>query len=293
MRLQQKIHISTFAVFIPLMITILAISLNLKDQARETFYQEAETVANFVDFICQNEVDKIDLAIKAVLNDNSLPTYFLLELSDTLNFRCRKLSDKFDLTLLALFNRDGSFSTFHIPDQNRSHDENHKMEDKISFLLKELKAPQAGNQQNLITFADQLYLIYKAPLITNQEETIGTIGLALPFPSETFFDDIYALSSATLEVAFWRGRKLLVGSPTLTSSHHYRQQRPTSRQRALRLEDGTIFTGKSFGAAGTRDAEVVFNTSMTGYQEILTDPSYCGQIVTMTYPLDRQLRRLR
>jgi len=53
----------------------------------------------------------------------------------------------------------------------------------------------------------------------------------------------------------------------------------------LALEDGTVFTGRAFGAAGTSDGEVVFNTSMTGYQEILTDPSYKGQIVTMTYPL--------
>src|SRR5437773_8473288 len=53
----------------------------------------------------------------------------------------------------------------------------------------------------------------------------------------------------------------------------------------LALEDGTIFTGRGFGAAGTSEGEVVFNTSMTGYQEILTDPSYAGQIVTMTYPL--------
>ena len=52
----------------------------------------------------------------------------------------------------------------------------------------------------------------------------------------------------------------------------------------LALEDGTIFTGKSFGAEGEIDGEVVFNTSMTGYQEILTDPSYRGQIVTMTCP---------
>ncbi len=46
-----------------------------------------------------------------------------------------------------------------------------------------------------------------------------------------------------------------------------------------------MFTGRAFGAAGTSEGEVVFNTSMTGYQEILTDPSYKGQIVTMTYPL--------
>ena len=52
----------------------------------------------------------------------------------------------------------------------------------------------------------------------------------------------------------------------------------------LALEDGTVFTGKAFGAAGEIDGEVCFNTSMTGYQEILTDPSYRGQIVAMTYP---------
>ena len=52
----------------------------------------------------------------------------------------------------------------------------------------------------------------------------------------------------------------------------------------LALEDGTVFTGKAFGSRGESDGEVVFNTSMTGYQEILTDPSYHGQIVAMTYP---------
>jgi carbamoyl-phosphate synthase small subunit len=53
----------------------------------------------------------------------------------------------------------------------------------------------------------------------------------------------------------------------------------------LGLEDGTVYTGRSFGAAGETFGEVVFNTSMTGYQEVLTDPSYKGQIVAMTYPL--------
>ncbi|UOF89183.1 glutamine-hydrolyzing carbamoyl-phosphate synthase small subunit [Fodinisporobacter ferrooxydans] len=53
----------------------------------------------------------------------------------------------------------------------------------------------------------------------------------------------------------------------------------------LLLEDGTLFEGKGFGATGSQVGEVVFNTGMTGYQEVLTDPSYCGQIVTMTYPL--------
>ena len=53
----------------------------------------------------------------------------------------------------------------------------------------------------------------------------------------------------------------------------------------LALSDGTVYSGSAFGAEGETYGEVVFNTSMTGYQEILTDPSYCGQIVTMTYPL--------
>lgn len=52
----------------------------------------------------------------------------------------------------------------------------------------------------------------------------------------------------------------------------------------LALEDGTVYTGTALGAEGEVDGEVCFNTSMTGYQEILTDPSYRGQIVTMTYP---------
>lgn len=53
----------------------------------------------------------------------------------------------------------------------------------------------------------------------------------------------------------------------------------------IALEDGTISEGQSFGSTGERTGEVVFNTSMMGYQEIMTDPSYKGQIVTMTYPL--------
>jgi carbamoyl-phosphate synthase small subunit len=53
----------------------------------------------------------------------------------------------------------------------------------------------------------------------------------------------------------------------------------------LALEDGKYFEGESFGATGTRVGEICFNTAMTGYQEVLTDPSYRGQIVAMTYPL--------
>ncbi|MBY0405666.1 MAG: carbamoyl phosphate synthase small subunit, partial [Cyanobacteria bacterium] len=52
----------------------------------------------------------------------------------------------------------------------------------------------------------------------------------------------------------------------------------------LVLEDGTVYEGESIGVPGTTFGEIVFNTSLTGYQEILTDPSYCGQVVLMTYP---------
>ena len=55
-------------------------------------------------------------------------------------------------------------------------------------------------------------------------------------------------------------------------------------QAILALEDGRIFRGKSFGARAERSGEVVFNTSLTGYQEIFTDPSYAGQIVVLTNP---------
>ncbi|MEL7356275.1 MAG: glutamine-hydrolyzing carbamoyl-phosphate synthase small subunit [Cyanobacteria bacterium J06560_6] len=59
---------------------------------------------------------------------------------------------------------------------------------------------------------------------------------------------------------------------------------PTQKPALLVLEDGTIYQGWSFGAGGTTMGEVVFNTGMTGYQEVLTDPSYCGQMITFTYP---------
>ena len=52
----------------------------------------------------------------------------------------------------------------------------------------------------------------------------------------------------------------------------------------LALEDGSVFRGESIGADGRAQGEVVFNTAITGYQEILTDPSYCQQIITLTYP---------
>jgi carbamoyl-phosphate synthase small subunit len=57
-----------------------------------------------------------------------------------------------------------------------------------------------------------------------------------------------------------------------------------SERACLVLADGTVFRGRSIGASGLSTGEVVFNTAMTGYQEILTDPSYCRQIVTLTYP---------
>src|SRR5205809_6775908 len=58
-----------------------------------------------------------------------------------------------------------------------------------------------------------------------------------------------------------------------------------SKPAILALEDGRVWRGRSWGATGESTGEMVFNTSMTGYQEILTDPSYAGQIVCMTYPL--------
>ena len=57
--------------------------------------------------------------------------------------------------------------------------------------------------------------------------------------------------------------------------------RPTA---CLALADGTLFYGMGFGAVGETVAELVFNTAMTGYQEIMTDPSYAGQVVTFTFP---------
>jgi carbamoyl-phosphate synthase small subunit len=56
------------------------------------------------------------------------------------------------------------------------------------------------------------------------------------------------------------------------------------REALLALEDGTWFRGRAFGAEGEAFGEVVFNTAMSGYQEVLTDPSYTNQIVTMTAP---------
>lgn len=68
------------------------------------------------------------------------------------------------------------------------------------------------------------------------------------------------------------------------SSRSAMSPQPTNRPCMLAFDDGTVYSGSGFGAEGTRTGEVVFNTSMTGYQETLTDPSYCGQIVAMTCP---------
>lgn len=62
-----------------------------------------------------------------------------------------------------------------------------------------------------------------------------------------------------------------------------------TKKAILELEDGTVFEGKSFGFEKACSGEVVFNTAMTGYPESLTDPSYEGQVLVTTFPLNRQL----
>ena len=74
MKLQHKIHLAILAVFIPLIATIITISITLRKQAQETFHQEAEGSANFVDFICQQEIKKLAITITTVLNDRPLQT---------------------------------------------------------------------------------------------------------------------------------------------------------------------------------------------------------------------------
>src|ERR1700694_5160488 len=75
-------------------------------------------------------------------------------------------------------------------------------------------------------------------------------------------------------------------SPLRTSAVAYRKNAVSTAPvpAILALADGTLFRGQAIGASGASAGEVVFNTSMTGYQEILTDPSYAGQVVTLTYP---------
>src|SRR5512135_1398818 len=77
------------------------------------------------------------------------------------------------------------------------------------------------------------------------------------------------------------------GVPRLSSASpalRVLSRRSPAEPAVLALEDGTCFRGRSFGATGEASGELVFNTSLTGYQEVLTDPSYAGQIVTMTCP---------
>jgi carbamoyl-phosphate synthase small subunit len=80
-----------------------------------------------------------------------------------------------------------------------------------------------------------------------------------------------------LQPEFSRALRLVTASPTAEAT-------PVTQSAILALEDGTVFEGVSVGAPGLSVGEVVFNTAMTGYQEILTDPSYARQLVTLTYP---------
>jgi carbamoyl-phosphate synthase small subunit len=79
-------------------------------------------------------------------------------------------------------------------------------------------------------------------------------------------------------------KKHIFSMPTNTKAHTLAILQPPFPKAVLVLKDGSVFEGYSIGVAGECVGEVVFNTAMTGYQEILTDPSYYGQIVTLTYP---------
>jgi carbamoylphosphate synthase small subunit len=68
-------------------------------------------------------------------------------------------------------------------------------------------------------------------------------------------------------------------------NNYLSREMPETIMALLALEDGRVFDCRSFTGSGEASGEIVFNTGMTGYQEILTDPSYYGQLVTMTYPL--------
>lgn len=246
MKLQKKINFAILAVFIPLMIAIIAISLNLRHRAQENFLAEAETTANFVDFICQQEIKKIDIAIKAVIDDKSLATALQFKLNNTLNYRCRKLREQFGLTLVALFNQNGSLATLYAPKDKPASIDDNREPDKISFLRKALDPLKTTNEQKLIAWDNQTYLAYSTPLVSDENKDIGYLGFILPFPSDHFFDEIFTISDATIEVAFWQGRKLLAASSKFLSSPGYKSQRPTSKKRALTLEDGTSWAGFTF-----------------------------------------------
>ncbi|MBN2808827.1 MAG: response regulator [Deltaproteobacteria bacterium] len=264
------------------MITILTISFYAKEQARKTFFQEAETTANLVDFACQQEIRKLDLAIKAVLSDDSLATSFHYDLKNTLNFRCRSLSKEFGLTLLAFFTQNGTLSSFYAPPVQKTAAEAEN-EHKISLLLKTLQLPHSdASNQTLATINDQLYLLCRAPLVLTDDGMVGSFAFVIPFPSETFFNDIYANSSGTVEVAFWRGTELLAGSPTMIAAPDYRRQRPTQKKRALRLANGSSWAGISYpqlelaATTGIVDlvSEIMINTT--------PEEERINQIITLT-----------
>jgi carbamoyl-phosphate synthase small subunit len=112
--------------------------------------------------------------------------------------------------------------------------------------------------------------------------------------TRTYSQQIFELCNHQItacRTAFWGCRKRLsrlifLGLKTLlTPLGNGNEVKLIEKIAKLALEDGTVYQGTSIGADGEIDGEVVFNTSMTGYQEILTDPSYRGQIVTMTYPM--------
>ena len=86
----------------------------------------------------------------------------------------------------------------------------------------------------------------------------------------------FRLNCEEIWFANWRGTPYLIIHPMINQGKQ--------RTAVLALEDGSVFRGFPFGASSTIEGEGVFNTGMTGYQETLTDPSYYGQIVTMTTP---------
>ncbi|XP_062102068.1 carbamoyl-phosphate synthase small chain, chloroplastic [Humulus lupulus] len=109
---------------------------------------------------------------------------------------------------------------------------------------------------------------------------MATAGAAMPFtlskPSTSLFPNSFSSSSNSSMFRVFTVR---------CSAHIATPERPWKVSDArLVLEDGSVWKAKSFGASGTQVGEVVFNTSLTGYQEILTDPSYAGQFVLMTNP---------
>src|SRR5450755_1908846 len=112
---------------------------------------------------------------------------------------------------------------------------------------------------------------------------LGARGYNLPPRPGTPVD---VAAEARNRAVFPPGRRPALRAPRLASEPFplFPQLLPDHAPAVLALADGTVFQGASIGAAGMTTGEVVFNTALTGYQEILTDPSYCRQIVTLTYP---------